>query len=67
MTPAPRKPRLRTIRASLVLRIDPAKWTETYGTPPEEVDEAAKRYVVTLVNDSAARQHGAIVTARRAT
>lgn len=67
MSPRPRRlPALRHVSVRLRVTVDRERWIETYGTPPEELDDAVRRYVVTLIQDSPARQHGAIVSARRA-
>ena len=64
MTP---RPRARQIPITHVrVAADPERWADIYGTPPEDLVEAIHRYVVTLINDSPARQQGAIVFARRA-
>lgn len=67
MTPAParpKRPRLRHIPVRLLVSVDPEKWL-----PPVSRDalpDAVRRYVVGLVQESAAAREGVIVSSRRA-
>lgn len=66
--PAPRKPRLRHVPVRLRVSVDPAVWREVYGRGDEtlaEIDEDVRTYVLDAIQQSAAAQERAIVSARR--
>lgn len=64
MLPA-RKPRLKPVIVRARVLVDPERCEEVYGIPADDLVEWTKRYCITLVNESAARQQGVIVSARR--
>jgi hypothetical protein len=59
-------PPLKHIPVRLRVSVDPARWTERYGTPAADIPDAVRRLAVTLMQESAAAQAGAIVSVRRA-
>lgn len=65
MTPAARPARLIHPEVRLRVSIDPARWEELYGTAKGNIPDAVRKLAVSLLQESAAAQHGAIVGVRR--